>query len=110
MRKRKGIVCGIVAFCGLGACIWYFRPAPTPEPINDNGVANVSPRQNDDGNAEASEVVEPIVVGIGMSASPIPPTPPDEGPQPRVVQEPEASQPPRPDASQNPPRMPPAED
>src|SRR5262249_2036398 len=66
-------------------------------------VNRVVPSDKKDGDAEASEEIEPLIVDPGRFSVQNPVAPVDIGPMPRVVLEPGMKQPPRPDAA---PRMP----
>jgi hypothetical protein len=107
MRKWLWIGALSVALSGAGG-YWYLStktivdvgPRPFVGPVASNG--------RNDGDAEASDVVEPLIVDRGNTFGVQSPEPPvDDGPMSRVVLEPGMKQPPRPDAEQGRvPRMP----
>ena len=110
MHKYFWIVV-VTAALGAGSGYWYLTIKPTdviPERITIRPV-QVLPEVKNDGDAEMSDVIEPIIVDRGSNRGGVqslePPT--DDGPLARVILEPGMQQPPRPDVEPGRvPRMP----
>lgn len=103
MRKWLWLGIPTIVILGVGG-YWYLSKTstvtiPDREVENRNDAERVAQNQKHDGDAEASDVIEPLVVDRGGQTSE-PSLPPvvDEGPMPRVVLTPGTKQPPRPDA------------
>src|SRR5260370_12206638 len=109
-KMRKWLWIGTLSFTvGSVGGYWYFTANTTGMNSNreSDDVNRVVLNDKKDGDAEASEEIEPLIVDPGKFSVQDPPAPVDEGPMPRVVLEPGMKQPPRPDAAPGrPPRMP----
>jgi hypothetical protein len=107
---RKWLWIGTLSFTlGSVGGYWYFTANTTGMNSNreSDDVNRVVLNDKKDGDAEASEEIEPLIVDHGKFSVQDPAAPVDEGPMPRVVLEPGMKQPPRPDAAPGrAPRMP----
>jgi hypothetical protein len=92
MRKRLTIAAIIAATIAVGG-YFYFKRTPETRTVPVSNIVRNGPK--DDGDAEASEAIEPLRVGASVEPSPAPSI--DEGPMPTVALEPGQQQPPRPD-------------
>ena len=96
MRKWQWIGLLSVAL-GSAYGYWYWT-TPTSSAIEVSPFATITPQFKDDGDAEASEVIEPLEVDRLHAVAVQTPEPPiDDGPMPRVLLESGMEQPPRPD-------------
>jgi hypothetical protein len=107
---RKWLWIGTLGFTlGSVGGYWYFTTQTTGTNSNreSDDVNRVVLNDKNDGDAEASEEIEPLIVDPGKYSVQNPAAPVDDGPMPRVVREPGMKQPPRPDAAPGRvPRMP----
>lgn len=87
--------------CGCIGGYLYFSPRPTTvrsmHGPKKGDEKNLSQHAKNDGGAEQSEVIEPLIVDRGFPAATVEP-PREEAPTPRVTLTPGMVQPPRPDA------------
>ena len=90
-----GLTLGVAGIGGYA----YFLTDSAPPARNERlrPQEDVKRQVRNDGDAELSEAIEPIVVDRGAPVRPASVMPPAEEPLPRVVQTPGTRQPPRPD-------------
>lgn len=103
---RKWLWIGALCFTlGSVGGYWHFTRKTTGTNSNrgSDDVFRVALNDKQDGDAEPSEEIEPLIVDSGKFSALDPAAPVEEGPMPRVVLKPGMKQPPRPDAA---PRMP----